>query len=133
MTSEPEYIDPKKLKPGPIRHDSLPPQLLKQVQVVYKYVGPYLGTTLEQFEIDFMRDMHPEDEVAVWCSITAAWIAYHEKHLGDELLPDEDEKKLLAALLAISTGVEDVEALGVPADVGSKLLACYDTLGEELE
>ena len=57
---------------------------------------------------------HPESEVSVWCSITAAWIAYHEQHLGDELLPDEDEKKLLAALLSISTGVEDVEVLGVP-------------------
>ena len=78
-----------------------------------------------------MRDMHPESEVAVWCSITAAWIAYHEQHLGNEMLPDEDEKKLIGALIAISTGVEDVEKLGVPADVGHKLLACYDALGEE--
>ena len=29
--------------------------------------------TLEQFEVGFMRDMHPESEVALWCSITAAW------------------------------------------------------------
>ena len=56
---------------------------------------------------------------------------YHEKHLGDEVLPDEDEKKLLAALIVISTGVEDMEALGVPADVGRKLLGCYDGLAEE--
>ena len=48
-------------------------------------------------------------------------------------LPDEDEKKLIAALIAISTGVEDVEALGMPVDVGRKLLACYDALGEEPE
>jgi len=70
-------------------------------------------------------------EVAVWCSITAAWIAYHEKHFDNEMLPDEDEKKLLGALLSISTGVEDVEVLGVPADVGRKLLACYDALGDD--
>ena len=87
--------------------------------------------TLEQFEIGFMRDAHPESEVAVWCSITAAWIAYHEQHLDDEFLPHEDEKKLIAALIAISTGVDDVDALGVSADVGQKLLACYDGLGEE--
>ena len=78
-----------------------------------------------------MRDEEPESEVAVWCGITAAWIAYHEKHLGDEVLPDEDEKKLLGALIAISTGVEDAEALGLPADVGGNLMACYDALGEE--
>ena len=47
-----------------------------------------------------MRDMQPESEVAAWCSITAAWIAYHEKHLGDKLLPDEDETELLGALIA---------------------------------
>ena len=129
--TEPEHIDPSQLRPGPIRQESLSPELLEHVKAVYDVVGPYLDTTLEQFEIGFMRDAHPESEVAVWCSITEAWIAYHEKHLGDELLPDEDEKKLLAALIAISTGIEDVEQLGVPADVGRRLLTCYDELGEE--
>ena len=81
-----------------------------------------------------MRDMHPEDLVIVWASITAAWIEHHKQHLDDELLPEEDEKKLLlAALIVISTGVEDAEALGVPVDVGRKLLACYDALEEELK
>jgi hypothetical protein len=40
--------------------------------------------TLEQFEIDFMRDMHPEREVAIWCGIAKAWLAYHEDFLGNE-------------------------------------------------
>jgi hypothetical protein len=56
-----------------------------------------ISTTLEQFEIGFMRDAHPEREVALWCSITAAWLAYHEKFLGDETLPDDDERKMLGA------------------------------------
>jgi hypothetical protein len=130
-TPDPEPADPDQLYPGPIRNDSLPPELLELVQAVYDVIGPYISTTLEQFEIGFMRDENPSDEVAVWCSITAVWIAYHEKHLDDELLPDEDEKKLLGALISISTGVEDVDVLGVPPDVGWKLLACYDDLGEE--
>jgi hypothetical protein len=129
--TDPEHIDPKQIRPGPIRHKSLSPELIEHVRAVYDVVGSYLGTTLEQFETDFMRDTHPESEVAAWCGITAAWIAYHEKHLGDAPLPDEDEKKLLGALIAISTGVEDAEALGVPVDVGRKLLACYDELGED--
>jgi hypothetical protein len=128
---DPKPIDPNQIRSGPIRNESWPPELLEHVQAVYDVIEPYLDTTLEQFEINFMRDADPENEVAVWCGITAAWIAYHEKHLGDELLPDEDEKKLIAALIAISTGVEELEALGVPADVGHKLLACYDALGEE--
>lgn len=128
---DPEPVDPKKLRPGPIRNESLPPEMLEQIEAVYQVIGSYVSTSLEQFEIGFMRDMNPENEVAVWCSIAAAWLAYHEKHLGDELLPDEDEKKLLGALLSISTGVKNMEVLGVPADVGRKLLACYGALGEE--
>jgi hypothetical protein len=130
-TADPEPVDPKKLRPGPIRNESLPPELLEQISGVFDVIGPYVGTTLEQFEIGFMRDSNPANEVAVWCSITAAWIAYHEQHLGDELLSDEDEGKLIGALIAISTGVEDVDVLSLPPNVGRKLLACYDALGEE--
>ena len=53
------------------------------------------------------------------------------QHLGNELLPDEDEKGLLSAIIAISSGVEDAAELGVTDDVGRKLLACYDAVGEE--
>ena len=128
--TEPEHVDPSELRPGPIRNQSLPAELLEHIQAVYDVVGPYLETTLEQFEIGFMRDAEPESEVVVWCSITAAWIDYHEEYLDEEPLPDKDEKKLLGALIAISTGVTDVEKLGVPEDVGRKLLACYDGLSD---
>ena len=94
-------------------------------------IGPYLDTTLEEFEVDFMRDVHPEGEVALWCSITAAWLAYHEKYLNDEALPDDQERQMLGALIAISTGVEDVAKLNVPHEVGRRLLRCYDELGKE--
>ena len=128
---DPENVNLSKLRPGPIQHESLTPELLEQVKAVYDVLGRYLNTTLEQFEIGFMRDMTPESEVAIWCSITAAWLAYHEKYLGEVLLPDEEEKKMIGALIAISTGVEDVGSLGVPVDVGRKLLSCYDDLGKE--
>jgi hypothetical protein len=53
----------------------LPPELLEQVKTIFDVIGRHIGMTLEQFEIGFMRDIHPEREVAVWCSITAAWLA----------------------------------------------------------
>jgi hypothetical protein len=86
--------------------------------------------TLEQFEVGFMRDMHPESEVALWCSITAAWLSYHEKYLNDEALPDEEERRMLGALIAISTGVDDPAKLKVPVEVGRRLLQCYADLGK---
>ena len=127
----PEYVDPQELRPGPIRHESLPPNLLEHVQAVYDVIGPYLNATLEQFEVGFLRDADPKMEVALWCSITAAWIAYHDKYVGEELLPDEEEKKLVGALIAISFGAEDLAGLGVPVEVGRRLLECYDELGED--
>jgi hypothetical protein len=124
--SEPQYVDPRTLRPGPIRHESLPPDLLGQIRAVYDVIGPYLGMTLEQFEIGFMWDMHPEREVALWSGIAKAWLAYHEDFLGNETLPKEEERKLLGALVAISTGVEDVSKLNVPVEVGRRLVQCYD-------
>ena len=129
--NEPESVDPSQLRPGPIRHKSLPPLLLEQIKAIYDEIGRYLGTTLEQFEIDFMRDMDPENEVALWCCITGAWLAYHKRFLKGDLLPDEEEKKLMAALIAISSGVEDLSKLPVPAEVGRRLLACYDGVARD--
>lgn len=129
--NEPEFIDPGQLRPGPIRNESLPDELLEQIRAVFDVIGPYLDTTLEQFEIGFMRDMNPASEVIVWCSITAAWIAYHEKYLNDEALPDDEEKKLIAALIVISTGMADVTKLNVPVEVGRRLIDCYDDLARD--
>lgn len=129
--TDPEYVDPKQLRPGPIRNESLPPELLEQIKAVFDVIGPYLGITLEQFELGFMRDMYPESEVALWCCIAGTWLDYHEKYLNDETLHETEEKKLLSALILISTGVEDVSELNVPTEVGRRLLQCYDELGKE--
>jgi hypothetical protein len=129
--SKPEYVDPSQLRPGPIRHDSLPPELLEAIRAVYDAIGRYLDTTLEQFEIGFMRDMHPDSEVRIWGRITAAWLSYHEKFLNNATLPDEEERNLLGALIAISAGVEDVTKLNVPVEVGRRLFQSYSDLRKD--
>jgi hypothetical protein len=88
--------------------------LLGKICAVFDVIGEYIAMTLEQFETGFMRDKHPESEVALWCSIAAAWLAYHLDFVGDETLPNEEGRKVLGALIAISTGVDDVSQLNVP-------------------
>jgi hypothetical protein len=127
---EPEFVDLRKLVPSPIRHESLPPQMLEMIEAIYEEIGRYLGTTLEQFEIGFMRDANPGSEVAVWVSITSAWLAYHEKFLNGETMPDTEEKRLLGALIAISTGITDLARLAVPIEIGKRLLECYEGLSK---
>ena len=124
--NESEHVDPSTLRPGPIRHSSLSPELLDQIKAVFDVIGQYLGMTLEEFEIGFMRDMHPESEVALWFRITKAWLAYHEDFLANETLPNDEEWKLLVALIAISTGIRDVAKLNVSVEVGRRLVQCYD-------
>ena len=126
--TEADFIDPNQSHAGPIRHESLSPKMLELVEGIYELVGPYLTETFEEFEAGFLRDTHPEVEIAIWCSIAASWLAYHEEYLDDEFQDDESEKELVGALVLISTGVKDAEALGVPVEVGLKLLACYDGL-----
>ena len=113
------------LQPGDIQHDSLPPAMLEQIRALYEVIGPYVTDSLEQFEIGFMRDANPANEIAIWYGISEGWLTYHQRFLGEAILSEQEEKKLIGALIAISTGVNNVSVLGVPEDVGRKLLNCY--------
>jgi hypothetical protein len=127
---KPQQFVLSRMRSGPIRHETLPDELLEHVRNVHERIGKYLGMNLEQFEIGFMREETPDTEVAIWKSIAMAWSDFHEKYVGDVRLPHEEEKSLLVALIAISMGVQKVEKLGVPVEVGSRLLACFDRVLE---
>ena len=129
--TEPEFIDPSQIRPTPIRHESSSPEPLNYIEAVFDVIVPYLGMTLKQFEIVFMRDSDLKCEVIDWHAITAALQAYHEKFLGNGTLSENEDKKLFGALILISTGVEDATKLNVGVDVGRKLIQCYDDLGKE--
>lgn len=131
--SEPEFIDPNQIQPGPIRHESLDPILLERIKSIYDVLGQFFNQTLEQFELGFMRDTNPEHEVVIWSAIMVVWMDYHEKYLDDEIMSDADEKKLLAALISISAGVDNPSELGVPATIGQRLLDLYDQFEQEVE
>jgi hypothetical protein len=128
--SKREEVDPRELRQVPIRHKSLPPELLGQIRAVFDVLGPYLGMTLEQFEIGFMRGVHPESDVALWCGIAKAWLAYHEDFLGNLTLPVEEERTLLGALIGIASGIEDLEKFSVPVEIRRRLIQCYENPSE---
>ncbi|HEX4147094.1 MAG TPA: hypothetical protein VHY91_26595 [Pirellulales bacterium] len=83
--------------------------------------GPCSGT-VEHFSI----------APAIQCGgETKAPVGYHEKLPTDELLPATEEKKLPGALIGISTGIEDVSKINVPAEVGRRLIKCHDELRKD--
>jgi len=96
-------------------------------------IGPYLDVTLSGFELGFRRDDDPETEVGIWLGLTAVWIAYHEKFLEQEVMSLADERRLISALIAIASGVDDASQLGVPAKIGQRLLECYAAMEDAYE
>jgi hypothetical protein len=65
-----------KLRPGPVRHSQLPPDLTERVRSLYARVGSLMHPTFEQWELGFCRDAHPEQEIALWEVIATAFEAY---------------------------------------------------------
>ena len=125
--SEPRSENGKsnEINPGAIGHKSAPEEFRKEIEAVYRLIGRYVGQTLEEFKMGLMGDSCPEDEVAIWCKIAATWYAYHDKVLRGVRLPDDQEERIVAALVAISAGEDDMQSLPVGAVFGAQLQAYY--------
>jgi hypothetical protein len=121
-----EKVNIADLKPGPIQHKSLPDKLLKNIRTLYEMVGHYSCSTLEEWEIGFMRDTRPEREVAVWSRVALAWMKYHKLYLNNKILSDDKESDLVNVLVSFSLGANDnpLEEL-VGKDIVVKLKECY--------
>jgi hypothetical protein len=107
------------LRIGPIQHESLSPEVQRDLDVVYKQIGKWLGSR-ETFEVNLMRDANPEREMQVWLRIAFAWNKYHQLYSDAKVLPDEAENRLVGLLIAISTGADNDGA-----EEWDRLRECY--------
>jgi len=87
-----------KVKPGRIRQESLPDDLLQRIRAIHTAVKGVYDQTLEQMELNFMRDSDPEGEIALWEKLVAGM----EKAAA--AMPKLDRKIILRTLLAYSMG-----------------------------
>ena len=63
-------IPVNEIQPGPLRHKRGLSPLLEQIgRTLYSKVGHFVYPTFEQWEIGFMRDMHPWKEILIWEAI----------------------------------------------------------------
>ena len=85
---------------GPIRHKKgLSPLLTDLARNLFQRAGHYVYPSFEQWELGFMRDMHPWREILVWEVICRAYEAYLARH------PEAaNDAKVIPALAAISAG-----------------------------
>lgn len=95
-TGESIEIDADKIKPGPIRNDTLSDPILRRIRAIHAALKGVYDLPLERMEINFMRDSHPERKVVVWENIVSALA----KVMAAK--PDLDRKMILKTLLAHS-------------------------------
>ena len=90
------------LKPGPILHEKLSAEMQLLARYSFRRIGHFVHPTFEQWELGFLRDAQPQNEIALWGQIAMAWERYCQQH------PDEDAKEVFGELVKLS--------LGEPAD-----------------
>jgi hypothetical protein len=94
-----EQVDLKSLQPGPIQHpNGLPAPLEKWARSLYERVGLHIYDSFEQWELGFMRDLQPQNEMFVWEAIAQAY----ESWIGDH--PNCDKADVAGKLAGISMG-----------------------------
>jgi len=91
-------IDPNKVRPGNIKHEGLDPKWEEIARHTFAVVGHLVKPTYEQWELDFLRDKSPEQELFLWLVISDAFEVAVAEH------PDFDEKAVLGDLIRISAG-----------------------------
>ena len=97
---EQQSVPLSEIKQGPLRHkQGLSPLLTKLARDLFRRGGHYIYPSFEQWELGFMRDMHPWREILIWEAICRAYEAYLAKH------PEAaNDVKLIPTIAAISAG-----------------------------
>jgi hypothetical protein len=99
LPSETREVPLKDIKPGPIQHKKgLSPLLEKLSRDTFAKVGHFVYPTFEQWELGFMRDMHPWREILIWETIARTHDLYLAKH------PDADMQQAVGTIILLSLG-----------------------------
>lgn len=75
----PQLASPSNLQPGPIRHQKLSDALESRVRKFEPIFAEVYPQTHEEWVDGFLRDVHPEPEIAIWEAIASAYSTFTEK------------------------------------------------------
>lgn len=116
-----EQVKLSKIQPGPIGHESLTVDQLERARAIYECVGPYLRTTFEQFELNFLRDANLEQELQIWGCIALAHQSFLQRQPD---ATDDEADRAFTTFLLMSMGA--AKPNDVPAAVWESLEAIYE-------
>jgi hypothetical protein len=88
------------IQQGPIRHkEGFSPLLEEIARFLFAKVGYLVYPTFEQWELGFMRDLHPWQEILIWENIARTFDLYLAKH------PEAaNNEQVVGSIVSITTG-----------------------------
>ena len=116
----PEDIPVGKIRPGPVRGE-LSEQQQHLVRFIHDTSRHVTEQTLEETELDFMRDANPDDEIAIWLRIVTASREYAEQY------PEAPIQSVAKVALHMSFGGQTNE----PNVDGEELRAIFQSVDSE--
>jgi hypothetical protein len=105
-------VSPNDLKPGPIRHEHLPPSLIARIEAVRSTLEEVYPMSMAEWLDGFQRDLHPEPEVIWWERLARCYMEYISRHE----LQGEQRKAAFRLMLKLGLGAN---AKDLTADVAN--------------
>ena len=100
------WIDPKTLKPGEIKHDHLTDAQIAKIKHFQKVFSEVDPTPLDKWIEDFRRDAHPDNEITIYSDMADAFESYTR---GREL--SIEAKREVYSLVLLRSGAPEDEVL----------------------
>ncbi len=100
------WIEARKLRPGPIRHDTLDAGQIERLRILQQTFSEVDSSSFEKWVDDFKHDGNPERQIGIYEDMAAAYRAYCS---GRALTPAMKRDAYLVVLLR--SGAPDSEVL----------------------
>jgi hypothetical protein len=86
------------LQPGPMRHESLTLKQQALARHIYESCGHFYYSSFERWEREFLRDVHPNQELLFWYAIAQSFERLRLRY------PDSEHRRLLGQVVRCATG-----------------------------
>ena len=117
------WVDPKTLRKGPIRHESLSEDFLARVRKFHSMLAEVDGMTIEERVDCFRRDLHPENEIVVWEAIARAFERFcRARDLSADAKRDVYSLLLMRSMTTEAETLKRVDFKALSLDDADKLL-----------
>jgi TIR domain-containing protein len=114
------------LKPSPIQHEVLPPELTSRIRLIRASLLDVDAHSMSHWIDGFKRDSHPSTEIAFWERVASVYLEYSRM-----IQPMSNEQKqqiytFISSIWLSSTGAELIErARGLPEGAMETIMSLY--------